>query len=748
MRVSSRSGLLAAALGATAFIALLAFGANTASAQNKCLSGKTKCVDKKMAGLLGCHSKAEKAGTVPDATCLSKVYAKFDGGTKGTEASCFRKLEIKNDGPCVTTGDRVAQETKVDAFVLDVVQELDPSYPTPVTNSCSAGKKKCVLKEAKGILGCHEKCQKDPTKCAGVMTTCINKARDKYSGGLDPTKGCFAKLEAKGSCLTTSDSADLEAKVDAFITDVLLELENTTPPTPTPTPTVTITPTPCATSTPGGSCPTQVEVTVTGDATTTDLDIGWTGQEADAHTGSMGRLTLQLAGCAGTEPPCGVCTSSGPLVNAGGVPFNNHRCVGDTAIQCTNDGDCGVDGPCHFFFGAPLPLATGGAFVCVTNDIVQPVTGTVDIEAGTTQTFVPLSSHVYSGPTVDRPCPNCIGGFCDSGKHATEACTVNSQNPTFGDLSFDCPPNPGAILAVLPIPFNLTTGTQTWSLSAGSPGCTAPGYTSSKCFCDTCDNENAEPCWGVGQCSTSCLGGTNNGVTCTDPSECPGGTCAGGQCGGRRCQGGANNGTPCTNGTMCPGGGCGIPGKATAFNECADAVCTPNTPPDTDSSNEGTCAGGPFEQYCGPWAVFTQCVADTNCAPFNRCVGGSNAGALSCTVDSQCPGGVCEIQLCGATPKTAHFRECFTDNGVIGTHCFGGTNDTAPCSAASECPLGFCGGGSVSATGVPFAVCNGSGTGAVVSMFCVGPNSSGSINAVVGTPGLGRATLPTTVVFN
>ena len=744
----------AAAFGALAFIAVLAFGASPASAQNKCLSGKTKCVNKKMSALLKCHNKAEKSGFAVDPLCLQKAYDKFDGGTKGITAGCFAKLEIKyplsGPGPyCLTYVDRIPQEAKVDAFVLDVVQELDPSYPTPILNKCSAGKKKCVLKKASSLLKCREKCQKDSLSCTGVLTECLAKAQGKFDGGTELSSGCFEKLEAKPPCLTNDDTAVLEAKVDAFVADVRSELENLATPTPgattTPTPTVTNTPTPCTTSTPGIVCPTQVEVSVTGDATTTDLDIGWTGMQSDAHTGSMGRLTLNVSACSNpTSSTCGVCNTSGPIANAGGKAFNNHRCVGDTSKECTSDGDCvGGSGPCHFFFGAPLPLSAGGAFVCVTNDIGQPVTGTVDIEAGATQVSVPLTSRVYSGPTANKPCPTCVGGLCDSGPHVGAACTINSLNPTFGDLSFDCPPLPTAILATLPVPLNLATGTQTWSLGAGSPSCTAPGYTSLKCFCDTCDNENAEPCSGVGQCSKSCIGGTNNGFTCTDPSECPGGICNGGQCGGRRCQGGTNVGTPCTTGSQCPGGGCGIPGKATAYNQCDDAVCTPN-PSDTDSSSEATCAGGPFEQFCSPWASFTQCVADFNCAPFNRCVGGTNNGFVGCTVDSQCPGGVCEIQTC----SFGKFRECFTDNGVIGTHCFGGTNGGAVCSAASECPDGFCGGGSVTASGVPYATCNGSGTGTVASLFCVGPNSSGSINAVVGTPGLGRATLPTTVTFN
>jgi hypothetical protein len=780
-----------AALGATALIAVLAFGATSARAQNKCLSGKTKCVNKKMSGLLKCHNKAEKKGLAVDPVCVQKAIAKFDGGTKGFEKSCFGKLELKyplvtGDPPCVTFGDLGAQEAKVDAFVLDVVQELDPGYPTPILNKCSAGKKKCVLKKASGLLKCREKCEKDPVKCGAVLTACIDKVIAKFDGGTKGfEKSCFGKLEIKndGPCQTFGDLGAMEAKVDAFVADVRAELESLGTVTPTPTvtatPTVTVTPTPCTTATPGGSCPTQVETEVKGDATETDLDVGWTGQSHDSHTGSMGRLTLQVSGCAGSEPPtCGVCNTTGPIANAGGTAYNNHRCVGDTATECTADSDCGGSGPCAFFFGGPLALSAGGVSVCVTNQITQPVSGTVDVEAGTTQAFIELLSRVHTGPTADKPCPNCrpymcIGGglgantyascttngdctlggicepapHCDSGPHASGPCTVNSQSPLFGALSFDCPPDSGGNVGSLPIPLNYTTGTQTWSLSADRPTCTAPGFTSRKCFCDTCDNENAEPCNGPGQCPMSCRGGTNNGVTCVDASECPGGSCVGGTCGGRRCQGGANNGTPCTTASQCPGGGCGTPGKATATNECADAVCSPNLS-DTDSVNEGTCEAGPYEQFCGPHATYTSCFGDAECLPFNRCVGGPKNNVLGCTADSDCPSGTCEIQTCSLGKN----RECFTDNGVIGTHCFGGTNAEEPCADLTECPdqsAGtFCGGGSISTSGSPYPICGGAGTGAVGTLFCVGPTSSGSVNAVSGIPGPGRITLPVTVKFN
>jgi hypothetical protein len=249
MKVISTS----AVLGAAALAALVVFTINAgAQGPNKCLAGKSKCVSKKMKGLLKCHEKAEKTGGNVDPICTGKVTDKFDGGAVPADG-CFEKLETKNDGPCVTSDDTSPLENKVDAFVLDVVTELDPSYPTPVLNGCSAGKKKCVAKKAAALLKCHEKAVKVGSPLL-ADPACLQKAMDKFDGGINPAKGCFEKLETKfqANCATFDDTSTMEAKVDAFVTDVLCELGYTTlacgpPPTPTPSlsPTPTATPT-CA----------------------------------------------------------------------------------------------------------------------------------------------------------------------------------------------------------------------------------------------------------------------------------------------------------------------------------------------------------------------------------------------------------------------------------------------------------------------------------------------------------------------
>jgi hypothetical protein len=92
-------------------------------------------------------------------------------------------------------------------------------------NECAGGKEKCVSKKAAAILKCYRKAD-NPGLAPGDLATCIQKAKDKFDGAANPTKGCFAKLEAKfpGTCLTTSDTATLEATVDAFTTETFCAL--------------------------------------------------------------------------------------------------------------------------------------------------------------------------------------------------------------------------------------------------------------------------------------------------------------------------------------------------------------------------------------------------------------------------------------------------------------------------------------------------------------------------------------------
>src|SRR6266446_2542667 len=260
--------------------------------------------------------------------------------------------------------------------------------------------------------------------------------------------------------------------------------------TATATPVVTATPVatatatgPAATPTPGvGGCPTSLQFEANGDAA--DLDTGWSGQSHDNRVINNGALTLNVSGCTGASPSCGQCNVDGPIQNSGGTPSDNHRCTGDTSIECTTDADCGTKAPCAFFFGAPLPLSSGGVSVCVVNQVIGAVTGTANTDDGTSETIVDLISRVHTGITVSQPCSNCgTGGFgttgtCSGGPRSGLPCTVNGTSPLFGNTSFDCPPDPAGNIGNLSIALDLTTGADSRTLTSANPNCTAPGFTS------------------------------------------------------------------------------------------------------------------------------------------------------------------------------------------------------------------------------------------------------------------------------
>ncbi len=357
--------------------------------------------------------------------------------------------------------------------------------------------------------------------------------------------------------------------------------------------------------------------------------------------------------------------------------IDNRRCTGNTRCECATNADCsvgGCGGTCEFYFGAPLPLASGGVATCVTNQFNGPISGTFNELTGSRAGSALMRSLVYSSPSLDEPCPRCAGdptkndgvrdGTCSWGENAGDPCDGNGTSAfaaTFGTTSLDCPPFAGGVIAGLDVDLSTTTGTVTNTLSAANPNCRAGGFGTPKCFCDTCNNGNEEVC-------------DDNG-DCPDP---PGPI--GPICGGARCISGGNAGAACMGPSGCPGGACNRPGAATRPNQCNDDVCSP------DGGNEGTCAGGPFEQFCSPVETYRGCINNFDCT---------------------FPGDTCSF---------GKFRDCFTDNGAIG--------------------------GSISATGVDDPPVNNEADPTLASLFCLGPTTAPAVNVVAGFPGPGRLELP------
>ena len=87
-------------------------------------------------------------------------------------------------------------------------------------NTCDAGKLQCVRKKLNCLIKVHAKAwKKGLPPDAAKLQACM----DKFDGGADPTKGCFAKVEAKSdvACTTTGNGAAIEAQVDQDVQDYL-----------------------------------------------------------------------------------------------------------------------------------------------------------------------------------------------------------------------------------------------------------------------------------------------------------------------------------------------------------------------------------------------------------------------------------------------------------------------------------------------------------------------------------------------
>jgi hypothetical protein len=431
----------------------------------------------------------------------------------------------------------------------------------------------------------------------------------------------------------------------------------------------------CTLPAPSGPCPTSMAFTVNGPRS--DVDLGTVGFAHDVKLPDGARLTFAVSGCAGvSQPTCGECAANGPIANAGGSAFDNHRCEDQPWIPCGTDGDCtsaGAAGPCVYFFGSPQPFNGGGIPNCLMNRITSPIAGTVNVDTGSVTLPTALASDVYLETPLEQPCPICdricLGGsdqgtscssdadcdsnscsattMCSKGPRMFQACSAQGTTP-FGAVSLDCPPS--AFVNSRTFTMQLATGVQSWTLTAASPPCRQTGYTSLACFCDTCNNANAEPCASNPDCP---LSGGNPGI-----------------CGGRRCIGGSNNGAPCSVLSQCPAGVCSRPGEPTQPNSCQDDTSMPVGGCVDVGDDEGECLGGPFDGKCSiDTALYCGDDADCNPSPAGTCQG--------------CAPG----QTCVSQP-----RPCFTDNGLLGNSVTMTGGADVPCGAVAKPTIGalFC----------------------------------------------------------
>ena len=447
-------------------------------------------------------------------------------------------------------------------------------------------------------------------------------------------------------------------------------------------------------------CPCPDVVTFASDPTSanTELDSGWTGIAHDARLITNGDVTVDLS-CAGNSRPCGTCPFSGPIANsnAGAGKLKSQRCRNDSSVQCTSNAQCsGPGNACVFWFGGPLPLSAGGVATCIMSEFDGAITGTANVESGESASTANLISHVFTGVLTAQPCPQCTdaggindgvnGGTCNAGDHAGDPCDANASSPipAFGRTSLDCPPLAGSSIANLPIALKNSTNPESRSLSAASPNCTAFGFTTLKCPCDTCDNAASTPCSSNADCGGS---GICGGLRCLVDAPTPGTPCSS--------EGTGSDPACCTEVTCTSGmvGTCGRPGEPSKPNACSNGQCISG-----GGTDDGQCQLAPSDNLCSV-ETFRSCSSNNDCRPPSE--GGT------------CGGCATGLQTCGVKR-----RECLFDldanPGPFGTITVNGMEDTP-----------------VNDTSHPI----------LASLFCIAPTGSSSVNAVAGLPGLGKLKL-------
>jgi len=268
------------------------------------------------------------------------------------------------------------------------------------------------------------------------------------------------------------------------------------------------------------------------------------------------------------------------------------------------------------------------------------------------------------------PAHHCITDHvCSAGTHQDNVCRhdppYGGATAIFGNPSVDCPPGGitgGTDLGDIDILFGpATTGTTTLLPSV------------------QCD-EGAFS-------GKTCAGGSNNGATCTNDSECPGGSCSF-QCfcptgGGQKeapngcaaaCVGGSNDAAACISDSECPSGFC-------HKGDCRQDL----TAPASLQPNEGACTQT-FESHCSTTA-YKGCLVDADCTP----------------------GGGCPFCQAGETCLTLN-KNCFINAGIKRQ---GVADPDNPKS---------------------------------VSNFCITSTSSSAVNGTAGLPGPGALFQPSTLV--
>jgi hypothetical protein len=96
-----------------------------------------------------------------------------------------------------------------------------------VQSKCLAKKNGCVAKLGAGLLKCEQLARAPGKPADPNAKDCVTKAAAKFTGGVDPAKGCFAKLEAKdgNDCVVTVNASAAEAAAAACVADIVAAID-------------------------------------------------------------------------------------------------------------------------------------------------------------------------------------------------------------------------------------------------------------------------------------------------------------------------------------------------------------------------------------------------------------------------------------------------------------------------------------------------------------------------------------------
>lgn len=233
-------------------------------------------------------------------------------------------------------------------------------------------------------------------------------------------------------------------------------------------------------------------------------DPGWTG---GAHGSGPPGGSVSMSEIVECDEDGRRCRFRGPV--RGDEPVVNQRCLGNTALECETDDDCGDTGPCRFMFppfagNDVTPICSEAYFEPTGADDPSPSMGVFDFATGDID-YTTLNIHV--GISLTGNCVDCLGdaqprdgnkdGHCGDSEVACDVHGTTTDPP--GSPSFDCGPHDFRSLD-LPIPASGASTTPTsWTLDDSRPHCTVSPFTALECWCGVCE-DTATPCASDAEC--------------------------------------------------------------------------------------------------------------------------------------------------------------------------------------------------------------------------------------------------------